>query len=95
MRDLFDDEPFGGELFAPAPAKPAGFIGPRWPVASLECDCGALDEVKEPCPDRLDCWGCHGLEAMRRRAPRYLPPRGAGRELTAEERRGLELDARR
>lgn len=72
---------------APLPA----FLRP-YPVASFACPCGALDEVKEPAPDRLDCWKCTGLETARRWSPRPPPPRHAGRELTAEERRGLALD---
>lgn len=91
MTDAFDDD----DLFAPrepAPAPPApelpprrirrpAFIGPRWPVASLACRCGAEDEVKEPCPDVLPCWNCKGGATMIRRAPRFLPPRLGGRSL--------------
>lgn len=58
--------------------------GPR----SYSCErCSARDEVKSPAPDRLDCWDCHSLGTMRAIEPRFVPPIGAGRELTGTERR--------
>jgi hypothetical protein len=65
----------------------------RHPVASFACLCGARDEVKEPAPVALDCWQCHAMEGLRRIAPRFLPPAGGGRVLTAPERRGMKLDS--
>lgn len=75
--------------------------GSRCPPAgiplSYACPCGARDEVKPPAPDRLDCWSCRGLETMARYQPaaHFIPPVGAGRELTSIERKGMKLDERR
>jgi hypothetical protein len=95
--DLFAVKPAAKRVRSPkaAPLPPpavSALVGPRWPVSCMACDCGARDEVKEPAPERLDCWHCHGLETMIRIVPRYLPPATAGRGLTPHELRGMALD---
>lgn len=50
-------------------------------VASFACSYGARDEVREPAPATLPCWDrCDGT--MKRFAPKFAPPAGAGRILT-------------
>jgi len=89
---MSDDDDLFAALTTPPPPRPVR----RKPVpevskgcASLACPCGFRDEVKEPCPDRLDCPECHGLETLARIVPRYAPPAGAGRDLTERERRAI------
>ncbi|MBB4154155.1 hypothetical protein GGQ80_002065 [Sphingomonas jinjuensis] len=48
-------------------------------VASFACPCGYRDEVREPCPQRIDCAGCKDAGSMARVTPRYVPPASAGR----------------
>jgi hypothetical protein len=55
------------------------------PVASFACECGARDEVKEPAPPTVDCFGCRQVQGMKRFSPRWPPPRHAGRTATARE----------
>jgi len=61
---------------APTPARPRPGL-----VASFACiACSAQDEVLEPAPDRIRCWGCGG-EARRWRPPAGEPPAISAREL--------------
>jgi len=105
--DPFDDDLFAPRKPAPIAASPApelpprrtrratvAFIGPRWPTGSFACDCGARDEVLEPAPARLDCWGCKRSRGMTRYPPRFLPPPAAGRRLTAEEAERVSREMR-
>jgi len=106
MTDLFGDAPRAparpvrrSKATAPI-CKPAPNYAEPMPVhagedraRSYACPCGARDEVQRPAPDALDCYSCGGLETMRAYAPRYSPPVGAGRQLTAHEREGMTLDS--
>lgn len=49
-------------------------------VVSFACPCGYRDEVREPCPQRIDCAGCKTVLGMARWAPPCPPPAGAGRD---------------
>lgn len=92
--DAFPDFPAGFEPPPPPVRKRRTTAAPPYPVASFACWCGFRDEVKEPAPRVLDCPDCRTIEGLKRVVPRYLPPIKGGRELTAIERRGIELDTR-
>lgn len=62
-------------------------------VAALACLCGARDEVREPCPNRLTCWQC-GMDTMERWEPLHVPPLNTARELTAAERGRMSVEVR-
>lgn len=51
-------------------------------VASFACPCGCRDEVREPAPTPLPCWGDRCDGTMKRFTPKFAPPAGAGRILT-------------
>ncbi len=69
----------------PAPrADPQGF--PGLPVASFACYCGCQDEVLEPAPEWVTCWGKDCGRQMHRYTPPRLPPSTNARQLTPDER---------
>lgn len=51
-------------------------------VASFACPCGIRDEVREPAPATLPCWGDRCDGTMKRFTPKFAPPAGAGRTHT-------------
>lgn len=66
------------------PFKPEDF--PGLPVASFSCYCGCVDEVLEPAPVWVTCWGKGCGQQMHRYQPIHAPPSGNARQLTDEER---------
>ena len=54
-------------------------------VASFTCHCGCQDEVLEPAPAEVPCWGC-GM-AMRRWSPKHEPPTSNARAWDGKARR--------
>lgn len=54
---------------------------------SFICDCGCLDEVRQPAPETVGCWGCK--RQMRRWTPRFTPPEHAGRDTTDKEKAAM------
>ena len=73
----------------PPPVKPRPEDFPGLPVASFSCYCGCLDEVLEPAPEWVTCWGKGCGQRMHRWYPRSLPPSGNARQLTDEERQRI------
>lgn len=79
----------------PAEAMPLALCGNAAPeicasgVASFACECGARDEVLEPAPATVDCWGCKLALGMRRWHPPVPPPNGNARITTDAERARL------
>lgn len=57
-------------------------------VASFACFCGCQDEVLEPAPQTVKCWGCKA--DMHRWTPKHEPPAMSARETTDEEKRNLD-----
>jgi len=70
----------------PPPVKPRPEDFPGDPVASFSCYCGCQDEVLEPAPEWVTCWGKGCGARMHRWYPRNLPPSNNARQLTDEER---------
>lgn len=73
----------------PPPVKPRPEDFPGLPVASFSCYCGCLDEVLEPAPEWVTCWGKGCGQRMHRWYPKHLPPSGNARQLTDEERQRI------
>jgi hypothetical protein len=85
--DLFDGVP---DSTSPI-CKPAADYADPMPmpaagVACFACRCGARDEVVELAPRTVACWQKDCKGQMHRWEPRFPPPPGNARQLTADER---------
>lgn len=61
----------------PQPAAVPSYAAARVPgrlVASFACMCGCQDEVREPAPDLIPCWGDKCRLKMYRWRPPIAPP---------------------
>ncbi len=71
--------------------EPEPVVQPERRVASFRCHCGCMDEVREPAPEYVACWGKSGAGKpcrlrMFRWVPAYAVPFYSARPTTPAER---------